>query len=145
MVAYNYLPPATQEIKIARESIEKMPLGTDTPLFVASSQDEEPIELPAGAAAVLRDVMQIIAAGHGLTVVPLHSELTTKQAADILNVSRPYLIKLLDAGEIPFHKVGSHRRIRTEDVMRYQQTLRDQQEVILDQMVAEAQEMGLYD
>ena len=63
----------------------------------------------------------------------------------MLNVSRPYLIKLLDSGEIPFHKVGSHRRIRTEDVLNYKQTLRRQREAFLDRLVAESQELGLYD
>ena len=110
-----------------------------------SSHDEEPIELPAGAAAALARVVKTVAAGHGVTVLPLFAELRTSQAADILNVSRPYLIKLLDSGEIPHHKVGSHRRIRTEDVLNYKQTLRRQREAFLDRLVAESQELGLYD
>ncbi|HZK67184.1 MAG TPA: helix-turn-helix domain-containing protein [Chloroflexota bacterium] len=77
--------------------------------------------------------------------MPVHAELTTQQAADLLNVSRPHLIKLLETGEIPFHKTGTHRRIRFDDLMRYGR-LRDQKEAsALDEMARDAQEMGLYD
>ncbi len=149
MVAYNFLPPTGQEAELARAASARLSRDTeaDEPakLFVFSSHDEQPIELPASAAAALARVVKTVAAGHGVTVLPLFAELRTSQAADILNVSRPYLIKLLDSGEIPHHKVGSHRRIRTEDVLNYKQTLRRQREAFLDRLVAESQELGLYD
>jgi len=119
--------------------------GENLKLRVVDSEHEEVIELPAAVVTLLLGMLRMMAKGLGITLTPLHSELTTRQAADILNVSRPYLIKLLEAGEIPYHKVGRHRRIRREDVMKYRQKIRREREAILDQMVAEAQEMGLYD
>jgi excisionase family DNA binding protein len=74
-----------------------------------------------------------------------NDELTTSQAADLLNVSPTYLIKLLEEGEIPYHMVDNHHRIRTEDLMVYKATSRAEREKILDQLVAESQAMGLYD
>lgn len=70
-------------------------------------------------------------------------ELTTVQAADILHVSRPFLIKLLEEGQIPYHKVGKHRRIQVEDVMNYKHSINQQREAVLDQLAADAQEQDM--
>ena len=78
-----------------------------------------------------------------MTIIPDHAELTTVQAADLLNVSRPYLIKLLDDKAIPHRKVGKHRRIRVDDVMAYKDAIDREREEILDQLTREAQEQGL--
>lgn len=75
-----------------------------------------------------------------MTIIPQNAELTTVQAADILNVSRPFLIKLLDKGTIPHRKVGKHRRILIEDVINYKQKIDSEREAILDELVADAQE-----
>ena len=119
--------------------------GKNLKLHVADGMPDEVIVLPAPVVALLLGTLRMMAKGLGVALTPLHSELTTRQAADILNVSRPFLVKLLESGDIPFHKVGRHRRIRREDVMNYKQKLRRDREAILDKMVAEAQEMGLYD
>lgn len=79
--------------------------------------DGRDLVLPRQALALLRDLLADMAQGHAVTIVPTHAELSTQQAADMLNVSRPHLIKLLEAGDIPFTKTGSHRRIRYQDVM----------------------------
>jgi excisionase family DNA binding protein len=81
-----------------------------------------------------------MAAGRGVTIIPENAELTTVQAAAILNVSRPFLVRLLDNGGIPHRKVGKHRRIRMEDVMAYKTRIDHEREAVLDQLVAEAQE-----
>lgn len=73
-------------------------------------------------------------------VVPLHAEMTTQQAANILNVSRPYLIKLLEKGELAFTKVGNHRRIRFEDLMVFRQKMKQQAFKAMDELVKQAQE-----
>ena len=83
--------------------------------------DGEQIVLPPSLYLVLKRVVSHLTHGRAVTVVPLNKEVTTQEAADILNVSRPYLVKLLEQGDIPFIKVGAHRRIRLEDLMEYKE------------------------
>ena len=104
---------------------------------------ERPIELPAAAVSLLRNVLEAMASGRSVTIIPDNAELTTVQAADVLNVSRPYLIKLLDEKAIPHRKVGTHRRIRMEDVMAYKVSIDREREEVLDRLTREAQEQGL--
>lgn len=83
--------------------------------------DGESMVLPASAFHALKLVVQGMARGQTMTLVPHGKELTTQEAADLLHVSRPHLVKLLDAGEIPHYKVGTHRRVRIEDVLAYRE------------------------
>jgi excisionase family DNA binding protein len=112
-------------------------------LRVIDADHDEPIELPAGAVTLLMDILDAMASGQGVTLIPEDAELTTVQAADILHVSRPFLIKLLEEGQIPYRKVGKHRRIRVEDVMNYKRSIDQQREAVLDQLVADAQEQEM--
>jgi len=147
MLAHRQLPPSAQDAAIARVSgqllsryvHEKRALT----LRVTDADQERPIELPAGAVALLMDILEAMAAGRGVTLMPENVELTTVQAAEMLNVSRPFLIKLLDDGAIPHRKVGKHRRIRMEDVMAYKTAIDREREAVLDQLVAEAQEQDM--
>jgi excisionase family DNA binding protein len=107
------------------------------------ADQDETIELPARAVALLMDILEAMAAGQGVTIIPENTELTTVQTAEILHVSRPFLIKLLEQGAIPYRKVGKHRRIRMEDVMRYKQAIDQDREAVLDQLVREAQEQDM--
>ncbi|MDD9947726.1 MAG: helix-turn-helix domain-containing protein [Myxococcales bacterium] len=99
--------------------------------------------VPREAFDLFLEVLGQLANGHAVTIVPVHAELTTQQAADLLNLSRPYLIRLLDQGEIAYTKVGTHRRIRAEDVMAYKAKRDAEHEEVLDELAAEAQELGL--
>jgi len=119
--------------------------GEHLKLCVADGKQEEVIVLPAPVVALLMGILRMTAKGLGVALTPLHSELTTGQAADLLHVSRPYLVKLLEAGDIPYYKVGKHRRIRREDLMTYKNAIDRRREAILDELVAESQELGLYD
>ena len=147
MVAYRQLPPNEKESSIARVSKQLLSryAREDQPLTVRviDSDHEEPIELPAGAVTLLMDILGAMASGQGITLIPENAELTTVQAADILNVSRPFLIKLLEEGKIPYRKVGKHRRIRMEDVMNYKQAVDQERETILEELVADAQEQNM--
>lgn len=144
MVAYRQLPPTEQDSTVARTSRQLLSryAQEDQPLTlqVIDADHEEPIELPAGAVTMLMDILGAMAAGQGVTLIPENAELTTVQAAEVLNVSRPYLIKLLEDGQIPYRKVGKHRRIRMDDVMSYKQAIDQAREEVLEQLVADAQE-----
>lgn len=107
--------------------------------------DGTAIELPDGIHGVLVSIVEHLKAGNGVTVIPMHADLTTVEAAELLNVSRPFLIKQLDAGELPHRMVGTHRRLRLADVLAYRDRMDEQAERALAAMAAEAEELGLYD
>ena len=101
------------------------------------------VTVPVEAFELLMEVLAHLANGHGVTVMPVKAELTTQQAADLLNVSRPFLIKLLDSHELPFRKVGTHRRVLLKDVVTYRQLDDARRKEAADALAAEAQELGL--
>ena len=145
----NYVPLKARELEAARAAADRLASvanGDDAPkYFIYDSQNEEPIELPAGAAVILRDLLANMSRGHGITMFPRLAELTTVEAAGILNVSRPYVIKLLDEGKLPHRMVGSHRRIPLEDVLTYKAESDRRMDEVMDELVALSQELGLYD
>jgi excisionase family DNA binding protein len=108
------------------------------------SPSGEELEIPDSVYAILVRVVREMDQGSGITIMPVHAELTTQQAADLLNVSRPYLINLLNKREIPFHKVGRHRRIRLDDLRNYKERRDSKRRQLLREMTREAQEAGLY-
>ncbi|MGH8467310.1 MAG: helix-turn-helix domain-containing protein, partial [Pseudomonas sp.] len=101
------------------------------------------IHLPVAALQLLGDVLAALADGNAVTIVPVHAELTTQQAADLLNVSRPHLVKLLESGKLPFHRTGKHRRVRFNDLMGYKNSRDAESMKILDALTIEAQELGM--
>jgi excisionase family DNA binding protein len=101
------------------------------------------LELPAEAVTLLLSILEQMAAGHPVVLVPQNTEMTTQQAADLLNVSRPHLISLLEAGKLPFRLVGTHRRIRYEDVMAFKQRSEAERRQALEELTAEAQRLGM--
>ena len=105
--------------------------------------DGQDLVLPLQALVLLRNLLTEFARGNAATIVPLNAELTTQQAADILNVSRPYLIGLLEKGELQFTKVGTHRRILFEDLMAYKNMMKERSSSAMDQLVEIAQEAKL--
>jgi excisionase family DNA binding protein len=103
------------------------------------------MSLPLSALQALRQVLGLWSDGASVALVPQGKELTTRQAADLLHVSRPFLVRNLLGKEIPFEKVGSHHRIRMEDVLAYRERRARKRRRLLDEMTAEAEDMGEYD
>lgn len=102
-------------------------------------------ELPESLHAVLVRASHELRHGRGVSILPVGLELTTQQAADLVNVSRPFLIRLLEAGQIPCHRVGTHRRIRLDDVLAYRRRRSQERRAMLADMAAETQELGIDD
>lgn len=105
----------------------------------------EEVALPAQLFDVLNRVAGELAAGRGVSVLPRDMQLTTQQAADLLSVSRPTLIRLLENGRIPFELVGRHRRIRLEDLERYREQSRADRRALLRQLARDGQRDGLHE
>ncbi|MEH2360663.1 MAG: helix-turn-helix domain-containing protein [Nostoc sp.] len=105
----------------------------------------EKINIPEPIYHVLLQVVHAMASGKAISIIPQQQELTTQQAAEHLNVSRPYLIKLLEQGEIPHIKVGSHRRVRFDDLMNYKQQRDVKRDQLLTELTQMSQEAGFYE
>jgi excisionase family DNA binding protein len=103
----------------------------------------EPIGLPLSAIRLLRDILTEMAKGHGVALLPIHAELTTQQAADLLHISRPFMIGLLEQAKIPFRLVGEHRRVRLDDVIAYKRRNDQDRLKVLEELVAQAQELNM--
>jgi len=105
----------------------------------------ESIPLPESVFYVLERVAEVMARGDSITVVPVGREVTTQQAADLLNVSRQYVVRLLDEGRIPFRRTGKHRRLRIEDVLSFKETRDKDRRAGLRELSQMTQEFGGYD
>lgn len=147
MLTHRQHLPSEREAIIARTSKQLLARyareDQSLTVQVLDADHEDPIELPAGAMTLLLDILWAMASGQGITIIPEDAELTTVQAADILHVSRPFLIKLLEEGRIPYRRVGKHWRIRMEDVMNYKRAIDQEREAILNQLVTDAQEQDI--
>ncbi len=137
--------PTEQDAKLARESSRLLAAcigrGESARLKVIDGNQE--IAVPVSALRMLVDILAQMAEGNALTIVPHHAELTTQQAADFLNVSRPHLVGLLEHNELTYRKVGSHRRILFKDLVEYQQRSRVERKKALDELAGQAQELEL--
>ncbi|GAB2776168.1 helix-turn-helix domain-containing protein [Streptomyces daliensis] len=109
---------------------------------VQDAGDREPLTLPREAVELLASLLAHLGAGRAVSIVPSDAELTTQQAADLLNVSRPFLIGLLDAGEIEYRTVGTHRRITASSLLEYQRKDDHRRRLVADELTQLGQEMG---
>lgn len=112
------------------------------------NSDGKRVKLPTSLAKVLNQAIELLCSDQPLTIVPVGRLLTTQEAAELLNISRPYLIRLLDQGVIPFERgdgQGSHRRIRFEDLMEYRAKRHSQQRKQLRRLTRLSKAVGLYD
>ncbi len=146
----NTFLPTDDEAQLAQESsrifASHLPHNRSTIELKVVEDDnnsEKKVVIPAAAFHLLVDILSQMAQGNAVTIIPIHAELTTQEAADILNVSRPFLIKLIDTDEIPCRKVGRHRRVRFEDLMNYKQKIDSARMQALDELAAQAQELNM--
>ena len=141
--------PTEEEAQISKESSRIFAAHVSSRVhqlkIVEDDGSEKIAQIPETAYRLFVDILTQMAQGNAVTLIPIHAELTTQQAADLMNVSRPYLIKLMESGEIPHYKVGRHRRVRFEDLMAYKTKVDASRREALDELVAETESLGLYD
>ncbi len=141
--------PSTRDIATAvagqRALAAFLHTKTETQRIHVFDDQEQPhaIELPTAALRLLIDILAELADGNAVQVLPIHAEVTTQEAADLLNVSRPHFVKLLEQGALPFHKTGKHRRIQFADVMAYKARRDANSEAAMDALAQQAQDLGM--
>jgi excisionase family DNA binding protein len=137
--------PTTADAALAREVGQKLaahPAG-DVRLELKTESSTEALMLPPAALRLLVRALTELGEGNAVTLTPLRAELTTQQAADLLNVSRPHLVKLLDEGDIPSRKVGSHRRVLLVDLLDYKRDFLARRHAALDELQALSQDLKM--
>ncbi|MCW3051513.1 MAG: DNA-binding protein [Chthonomonadales bacterium] len=144
------IAPTDQEARTARQcrqvlaSLMKSDVEVRVHVHAAGDPPTE-IALPPSIARLLLGALEEIGKGNGVTLVSTDAELTTQQAADLARVSRPFFVKLLEEGKIPYRMVGSHRRVLYRDVARYNQAEEARRVKVMEELVAETERLGLYD
>ena len=146
---FETVAPSEADALLARESSRLLAthmLGKRASVRIRLLDDgdeAETVSVPASALRLLLHLLVEMSQGNSVTLMPTYAELTTQQAADLLNVSRPYVVKLLDEGRIPSRAVGKYRRVRFDDLMAYKRKDDEARAKVLDQLAAEAQELGM--
>ena len=140
--------PTEKDAALAKESSRQLAplLGTRRELALQILKDgspSEPVLVPLAAVRLLVRILTEMGQGNAVTLLPIHAELSTQEAADLLNVSRPFLVKLLDEGKLPSRKVGTHRRVLLSDLMEYKKVNDQQRMKALEALTAEAQELNM--
>lgn len=139
--------PTQQDAAIARASSRVLSgyANRQDSLQVEISDDgrHDRIELPSGVVRLLLDLLTEVAEGNAVTLMPLHAELTTQEAANLLNVSRPYLVGLLDSGVIEHRKVGTHRRVLLRDLLEYKRREDENRQRALEELTQQSEDLGM--
>ena len=144
------VPPTAADAQLALESSRRLtkflaakPKKLLRVRIEPENEPEESISIPVTAFRLLNSILTEMAKGNAVTLIPVHAELTTQQAAQTLNVSRPFLIEQLEKGVIPYRKVGTHRRVMFKDLMEYKQTMDHNRLNALEELSAIDQELEL--
>lgn len=141
--------PSKLDQKIAIESYDALAsvieqLNSEQP-EIEIEETSEKIKIPLSALKLLGDILKAMGQGKLISLVPIATEVTTQAAAEIIGCSRPHLVKLLEDGKIPFTKVGKHRRIKFDDIMKYRNQMKEQQKQNIIDIMNLDEETGLYD
>jgi len=142
--------PSPEDVREAQTALRRLaPLAATTrrsPDVLLRAEGEEPgqaVVVPRHAFELFLEILGQMANGNAVTILPVHAELTTQQAADLLNISRPHLVVLLEDQVIPYRRVGTHRRVRAVDVLAYKRQDEARRREVLDELASEAQKHGL--
>lgn len=134
---------AARAVDVLSRFLKRHPGVPGASVSLAADDGSATLEIPGHAVRLLVEILAQIANGNAVTVAPIHAELTTQQAADLLNVSRPYFIGLLEAEKIPHRRVGNRRRVRLADLLEYQERDEAHRRQVAAELSAEAQRLGL--
>ncbi len=134
---------AADAVEILDQFLRRHPTVSGASVSLKADDTNTTLEIPGHALRLLVDILAQIANGNAITIAPVHAELTTQQAADLLNVSRPYLVKLLGERRIPYRRVGNRRRVLLADLLEYKRVDDSERRAIADELTAEAQALGL--
>jgi excisionase family DNA binding protein len=135
--------PSKKDAELATESSRILSALEGNEEFRVRLEGGRELVLPSAAKTLLTLLLTEMSRGNAVTIIPIHAELTTQEAADFLNVSRPYLISLLEKNEIKFHMVGTHRRIRFEDLSAYKQNKDREREADMAELAKLSQELDM--
>lgn len=142
--------PDSHESKLAQRGQEELAAWLSTKLetqrisIVGDDDKAHAIELPTSAMTLLMEILGELASGNAVQIVPVQAELTTQEAANILNVSRHHMVKLLENGQLPFHKTGRHRRVLFADLMEYKNKREHESLDAMQALADQAQDLGMY-
>jgi excisionase family DNA binding protein len=126
-----------------RQLASRLRKGDPLQLRIIGDQSRETVTLPATAVRLLVRILEEMSRGNAVTLIPVHAEVTTQQAADMLNISRPSLIQLLDEGQIEYRRVGTHRRVRFDSLLKYKRQADTARRAALAELAAYDQELGI--
>jgi excisionase family DNA binding protein len=136
--------PEVEEAKISSRMLSKYADADRVQMTLkASNGQAEDFVLPGPVLQMLLDILSEMARGNAISLMPIHHELSTQEAANLLNVSRPHLVSLLEKGSLPFRKVGSHRRVQAKDVLEYKANIDQLRLETLNELTAFSQEQGM--
>jgi excisionase family DNA binding protein len=140
------MAPSEAEAQLARDASRRLgKLLADypnAPVRLPLKPDQDEITIPYMAFRLLNDILTQMAMGNAVTLIPIHAELTTQQAADLLSVSRPFIVEQLRNNAIPYRQVGTHRRILFKDLMEYKRSMDRNRLAVLDELSAIDQQLG---
>jgi excisionase family DNA binding protein len=134
--------PTEREATLAGEGLELLKNTSEDMIIMLGN--EKTLILPTSVVGLLQSILEEMSRGNAVSVVSLEAKLTTQQAADLLNVSRPFVIKLVDDGVLLHRMIGSHRRVLLKDVLEYREKMQHTSEEAMQELARLSQEMGTY-
>ncbi|MBN9221158.1 MAG: helix-turn-helix domain-containing protein [Mesorhizobium sp.] len=135
--------PSADDAELAAQASRQLSRGKHEGAELRVQVGNETLRLPKSVGDLLYHLLTEMGQGNAVTIIPVHAELTTQEAADYLNVSRPYLIRLLEEGRLPFNMVGTHRRVKFSDLATYKSKTEDERKSLMEELAAQAQQLGM--